>query len=113
MANRRVAFATSDGKVINIHFGRANQFIVFELEGESYKLVEVRKIKALCAGFEHDDNDLEKAVEAFSDCEAVFAERIGQEAAKALFSKGIKAYEATCFIEDAIKEYIATVNKKL
>lgn len=108
MANRRVAFATSDGKVINIHFGRANQFIVFELKGEDYKLIELRKIKPLCAGFDHDDNDLEKAAETFSDCEAIFAERIGREAAKALFAKGIKPFEATCFIEDAIKEYIST-----
>jgi nitrogen fixation protein NifX len=107
MANSRVAFATSDGKVINVHFGRANQFVVLLLEGQNYKFVELRKVNPLCSEFNHDDNDLERTVGIFSDCEAVFAERIGQGAAKALFAKGIKPYEATCLIEDAIKEYIS------
>ena len=40
----KVAVTSSDGKFINQHFGRAQQFLIFEIDDEGdYKFLELRK----------------------------------------------------------------------
>lgn len=40
----KIAIATSDGKFVNQHFGRANQFLIVELKGDgSYEVLEPQK----------------------------------------------------------------------
>ncbi|MBV6342150.1 NifB/NifX family molybdenum-iron cluster-binding protein [Candidatus Magnetobacterium casense] len=38
----RVAFATTDGSVINEHFGRSGMFSIYEIDSEGYGFVETR-----------------------------------------------------------------------
>ena len=44
----RVAVASSDGKVINQHFGKAIQFLSFELNKDSYKFLQLRINQPAC-----------------------------------------------------------------
>lgn len=45
----RVAAASTDGKVVNQHFGRAELFHIFEIsEDEGYRFLESRKVDACC-----------------------------------------------------------------
>ena len=37
----KVAFLSSDVKVVNQHFGRAKQFLIVEIEDKDYKYVEI------------------------------------------------------------------------
>ena len=102
----RIAVASTDGKVINIHFGRADKFLVFEVEDSTYHFIELRSSNPPCFDFQHEQSVMDAAVDILSDCEAVFALRIGPGAARALIMRGIRPFEAGCFIEDAIKKYI-------
>ena len=38
----KIAFASSDGKVVNQHFGRTKQFLIVEIDGKDYKYIETR-----------------------------------------------------------------------
>lgn len=107
----RIAVASTDGKVINVHFGRADKFLVFEVEDSTFKFIELRSSNPPCSDFQHEQSAMDAAVGIFSDCEAVFALRIGPGAARALILKGIRPFEAGCFIEDAIKKYIELKNQ--
>ena len=37
----KVAFASTDGKVVNEHFGRARQFHIVEIDDKDYKLERI------------------------------------------------------------------------
>ena len=39
----KMAIASSDGKVINQHFGKEKKFIIIESDGEGIKVLEVRQ----------------------------------------------------------------------
>jgi len=99
----RVAVASSDGKVVNTHFGKASSFLIFDqLQDESYDLVEYRQVKPLCSGNEHQENDLHKLIDILSDCQGVLVSRIGGEADLALRCRGLEAYTITDYIPSAL-----------
>lgn len=102
----KIAFASSDGKVVNQHFGRTKQFLIVEVDDKEYKYVETRFNEPSCQGFQHTEDALSKSIELISDCKAVFVARIGQGALAEVESKGIKGIEAPYFIEDILKKVL-------
>ncbi len=40
----KVAVASSDGKFVNQHFGMAQQFLIFEIDDDEYKFMELRRM---------------------------------------------------------------------
>ena len=102
----RVAVASSDGKVINQHFGKATQFLIFELNKYSYKFIELRINQPACAASEfgsHNESRLEQTMNKISDCSVVLCSRIGTGIKELLQKKGIRAIEAPFPIEDELK----------
>lgn len=102
----KVAVASTDGKFINEHFGRAKEFLIFnlDLEEKSYNFIELRPNTPPCSGHEHEDNLLEQSVNLLSDCKAVLVSQIGPGAIQALDTKGIKALIVRNFIPDALND---------
>lgn len=102
----KIAVASSDGKVVNRHFGHSRQFLIFEIDGENFKFLEVRENVPPCNGQEHHDDRLASSVELLADCDAVLASQIGPGAAQVLISKGVQPYVYPEFIDDALKRLI-------
>lgn len=103
----KVAVASSDGKFINQHFGRASRFLIFEIKDDGeFKFLAIRENTPLCDGMEHNDDLLARTVDLISDCRAVLVSRIGPGATEALVSRRIRPYEFTGFIEDVLKRLI-------
>ncbi|MDR3313710.1 MAG: dinitrogenase iron-molybdenum cofactor biosynthesis protein [Oscillospiraceae bacterium] len=101
----RVALASSDGKVVNQHFGRAEVFYILDI-GEQITFVEARKTQPLCNDFGHDANALAASVALLGDCQAVFAAKVGVGAAQALFAAGLRVFEAPGAVLADIKEHL-------
>ena len=104
----KMAIASSDGKVINQHFGKARRFIIIESDGEEIKVLEVRENSPACGSLEyggHADEALNSSVSLINDCDAVLCSRVGGGAAEELFSRGIEPVEATGFIEESALAY--------
>jgi predicted Fe-Mo cluster-binding NifX family protein len=100
----RVAVASSDGKVVNTHFGKASSFLIFDqMQDESYVLIEKRDVKPVCHGHEHSEDDLQDLLAAISDCQGVLISRIGAEADLALRCQGQEAYIITDYIPSALR----------
>lgn len=104
----KVAVASTDGKFINQHFGRAREFLIFDLneEEQSYKFIELRNNQPPCNEFEHNDNLLEESVNLLADCKAVLVSQIGPGAVHALGYKGIQALMIRDYIHDALNDIL-------
>lgn len=102
----KVAVASTDGKFVNEHFGRATQFLIFEVDQGKYRFIELMKTKPYCKQGEHDDHELRTATETLQGCKAVLISQIGNGAAEVLMRQGIVPYEIRDFIEDALPKLI-------
>ncbi len=105
----RVAVVSSDGKVINQHFGKASRFLIFEVDCGKIQFMEVRETTPLCGSGEygHADDALSRTISLIADCEAVLCARIGGGAEEVLIENGIKPIEAPYFIHEALKNICA------
>lgn len=102
----KIAFASSDGKVVNQHFGRTKQFLIVEIDGKDHKYIETRVNDPSCTEFQHTEEAMSKSIKLISDCRGVFVARIGQGALAQVEAKGIKGIEAPYFIEDILKKML-------
>ena len=102
----KIAFASSDGKVVNQHFGRAKQFFIVEIEGKDYRYIETRINEPSCQDFQHTEEAMNKSIELIVDCKAVFVARIGKGALAQVEGRGMKGIEAPYFIEDILKKVL-------
>lgn len=104
----RVAVASSDGIVVNQHFGRAGTFYIYKIdEAAGYSLLEVREVTPVCHGGSHDDEALHNNVNKLADCKYILVSRIGMGAANMMEQSGITPMELPGIIEESIDRLIA------
>lgn len=101
----KVAVVSSDGKVINQHFGRASLFLIFEVNCGDIQFIEAREITPLCGSSDQGNtNDtLDRSISMIADCKALFCARIGRRPTEELRKKGIEPLETPFFIHEALK----------
>lgn len=85
----KIAVASSDGIVINQHFGHAQTFYIYEKKEKEIRFLEQRKGRPFCHSGNHDDADLKSAIELLADCQFLYALQIGKGAQNALLEKEI------------------------
>ncbi|MBP5492206.1 MAG: dinitrogenase iron-molybdenum cofactor biosynthesis protein [Clostridiales bacterium] len=102
----RIAVASSDGIVVNNHFGKARAFYIYDVNEESLKLQEVRKLPPVCEMGDHDEKRLSENVERLSDCTHLLASRVGNGARAVLERKGISVYEIPGIIPESIDKLV-------
>jgi predicted Fe-Mo cluster-binding NifX family protein len=100
----RVAFASMDGSSVDQHFGSARFFQVYDIDGSEYHHVEARKPEAKCQG--HCEGGFDHLLEALSDCDAIFVNRIGQSAAEFMIGHGKRVFEAAGPVDAIIAEFM-------
>ena len=104
----RVAVGTSDGIVVNQHFGRADRFRIYEIMPDNNIIyLEERKVNPVCQGGVHDDSEMMKNAGCLSDCKYVLVSKIGQGAANVLEHMGISPIELPGIIEESINRLTA------
>lgn len=103
----RVAVATTDGIVVNQHFGRADEFLIIGLDHQNQiHRIEKRHVNPVCDGGEHDEKRLESTVSMFADCKYVLVSRIGEGAAHELEKSGITPIELPGVIEESVQSIL-------
>lgn len=87
----KVAVATDDKEHVSLHFGRAQGFMVFNIEGNTIKECEYRenfgKSQGFCGSCDH-----QKMIENIKDCDTVISHGMGQRIYDDLTKHGIKAF---------------------
>ncbi|HBF37208.1 MAG TPA: dinitrogenase iron-molybdenum cofactor biosynthesis protein [Firmicutes bacterium] len=100
----RVAVASTDGKYVNEHFGRAQQFLIFELSENGHQFIELRKNQPSCHVEQSDESGHLQTVNLLADCKGVLVARIGPAAEQYLLEHGIKAFIIPDFIDEALQK---------
>ncbi len=104
-AGYRVAAASSDGIVINRHFGRADLFYIFEVMGRgNYRFLETRTVTPVCDGGNHDEEKLQSNIDRFRDCKYILVSRIGMGAANKMEQSGVTPMELPGMIEESLDQ---------
>mgnify|MGYP001572206709 FL=1 len=117
----KVAFATTNGKAIDEHFGRAGMFAIYEIAESGIHFVEMRKfadgmdnavVDTRDMGLLHE-NAVQSKVDKLADCKLIYLTEIGGPSAARLVKKSImpmKVKEGVS-IESALNELGETIRK--
>ena len=104
----KVAISSTDGKVVNQHFGHTEKFLIIQVDEKGqYSFLEERAVEAPCSAGGHDESALEKAVLAVADCRYVLCAQIGGGAEHMLKINRIQVVSIRDFIETAMPKIIA------
>lgn len=95
----KVAVASTDGVSVNEHFGRAQEFYIYEVEADgAYRLLERRDVSAAAQQGVTTASLLE-------DVQAVLVAQLGKGADKELRKRGIVALSVNQTIDEALAAY--------
>ena len=105
----KVAFASTDMKHVNQHFGSAEAFVIYAVDPEHSKMLEVAQFGNL----EQDGNEdklLEKMT-ALDGCIAVYTQAVGASAVRQLKAIGIQPVKVSAGAE--IADLLASIQDEL
>ncbi len=102
----KIGIASTDGKIVNQHFGRAEAFYIVKYQRDTKlsECVELRKVVPVCHGGEHEQADLNRNIEKLKDLDCLLVSKVGARAELALENNGIIVYELPGFIEESIEQ---------
>ncbi|MDR1888108.1 MAG: dinitrogenase iron-molybdenum cofactor biosynthesis protein [Zoogloeaceae bacterium] len=86
----RVAVATKDKIQINQHFGHADEFAIYWVDGAGVAFDETRQLEHYCQGGYGDEDRREIILRALADCAALFVARVGDGPREKLVAAGIE-----------------------
>lgn len=131
----KVAIATSDKTNIDLHFGQASQFQIYELRGDHFEFLETRETpKATIEEASAAENfaggcgsgfgggcgsgcgggcgggaggPISPVVENLLDCRAIVAAQIGQNVRRQFERNAVSVFDIELTIEEALKKLAA------
>lgn len=122
MAKYKVAVATKDGVNVNVHFGHAAAFDIYEVDEASgkYEKVEVRLKPEHCDGScgdgtcgqrEVQHSSMYAAAKNLADLDYVLCEQLGPQAIQSLARFNVRAFDIALPISEAIAKINIYRNK--
>lgn len=89
----RIAVASTDGISVNEHFGKAEKFLIYDLDEEHLEMIEEREVEPLSIGdpkHTFDKLKFTQVADQLTDCMKVFVAKIGNKPAEELTELGIE-----------------------
>jgi len=89
----QVAIASTDGSNVDEHFGKADRFLIYEINGSNQSLVGIKVVTPYSDGNKgHDFNRsrFNSVASLLRGCEQLYCTRIGNEPADELKKLGIE-----------------------
>jgi len=84
----KIAFASSDRRAVNQHFGATDAFAIYELGESGTRLVAVAEF--IETAMDGHEGKLAAKVELLGDCAAVYCNAVGASAIQQLLAKSIQ-----------------------
>ena len=116
-----VAVTTSGEGMINMHFGSANEFLIYEVGDKAIKFVMHRKIESSYSGADYGENynPIEEIKNSLKDCDILLTAKIGECPMSDLNEIGLicdesyanQPIEKSAF--EAVKKHFRTTEKEL
>lgn len=126
-----IAIASNDGVNLDVSFGAAEEFIIYEVDGTTYKVKEHRNAKWLDEGVSPQHSEEKEncgtgegccgggcgggtpgpKVSLISDCRSVICKKIGLQVKKQLERKAISAFDVEMGVEEALDKVVGYIDK--
>ncbi len=105
----RAAVASRGEGRVNLHFGHAKEFMVYETDGQDVTFLGIRKVQAYCHGKASCNGDkaatLREIIASLSDCSVLFSAGIGKVPEAKLKAAGIIPVVKPGQIEELILQH--------
>lgn len=88
-----IAVVSTDGVHVDDHFGRAERFLIYDVEGDKQTLLRVENVKKLSEDdptHKFNENKFGALLQALDGCERVYCTKIGEKPAQELDKAGIE-----------------------
>jgi nitrogenase molybdenum-iron protein alpha/beta subunit/molybdenum cofactor biosynthesis enzyme MoaA/predicted Fe-Mo cluster-binding NifX family protein len=109
----RFAVATKTGAIVDLHFGHADRFFIYESDDTTARFVETRSVSKYCDGSGCDKEDKwASVIRAVADCDAVLALRIGPTPEKRLQENGIYVITTYERVETAVNQAAKEIRER-
>lgn len=105
----KVAFASTDMKSVNQHFGSAESLVIYVVDMERTMLLEVFQFGELVQ--DGDEDKLASKIAALDGCIAVYSQAVGASAVGQLKSKGVHPVKVSAGAE--IKDLLENLQDEL
>ena len=105
----KVAFASSDMKHVDQHFGAAKSFVLYSVDKEHTRMLEAVEFGDL--KMDGNEDKLVSKIEALSGCIAVYSQAVGASAVTQLKSKGIQPVKVSSGAD--ITDLLAALQEEL
>jgi nitrogen fixation protein NifX len=86
----KIAFASSDRRAVNQHFGAAEAFCIYQLAEDDARLLEVAEFHDGDIAMDGHEGKLAAKIELLQGCAAVYCNAVGASAVKQLLAAGIQ-----------------------
>lgn len=100
-----IAVTSTDGVMIDQHFGHAERFLVYDVEGGTIASSSERPVSRYCS-YDPDHplrtNVLEEIVDSLQGCRVILTHRIGEAPRQYLESRGFEIFELSGNVTDAV-----------
>lgn len=100
----RVAIATKDGIVVTEHFGHCSKYNIYNIDWNSYELVEQRWVTPPCYMGSHSREGIIKVVEILKDCNKVIVNQIGPGAAGLVNDYGLNVITHKGYVLEILEQ---------
>lgn len=101
----RIAVATKGTGLVDVHFGHATGFDIYDVTRAGAEFLEARTVAPYCHGQDNGPGDLEPILTALADCQAVLVSRIGSGPDDRLAAAGIEPVQTYNTVENALFDY--------
>jgi nitrogen fixation protein NifX len=105
----KVAFASTDMKHVNQHFGSAESFVIYAVDPEQSKMLEVAQFGDLAQ--DGNEDKLLTKMTALEGCIAVYSQAVGASAVRQLKALGIQPVKVTAGAE--IADLLSSIQEEL
>ena len=88
----KIAIVSTDGIMVNDHFGKADRFLIYEAGSEGMTMIEEKKAPPLSTGDKShpfDGSRFAPIADALEGCSQVYCTRIGEKPREELEKKSI------------------------
>lgn len=131
----KIAVGSSDGKNVDLKFGAVQEFLIFEVDLEGYRLLERRQViekdgaeeesgnsacsssscekkgcsgnGALCSG----PSEISNRISVIEDCRCIVCKKVGFQAQKQFEKKAISVFDVDCEVLEALRKIVFYYSK--
>ena len=86
----KIAFASSDRRQVDQHFGAAESFAIYELSDADARLVEVAEFTDRDTAMDGHEGKLAAKIDLLAGCAAVYCNAVGASAIKQLLARDVQ-----------------------